>query len=127
ERRRAGPVAGGRAVPESGPVSDELAELSGEERRAPWASWPLALALLVTTAATAWAWRAHLGDLRPGGPGLAGAELGPAATGPAPPRAPAPARGRRGRPGPGPPPGPGAPPRGAPAPAPSGGPAPARA
>ena len=83
ERRRAGPVAGGRAVPESGPVSDELAELSGEERRAPWASWPLALALLVTTAATAWAWRAHLGDLRPGGPGLAGAELGPAATGPA--------------------------------------------
>lgn len=82
-RRQAGPAAGGRAVPETGPVSDELAEISGEEERRPWASWPLALAVLVTTAATVWGWRQHLGDLRPGGPGLVGDELGPAATGPA--------------------------------------------
>ena len=81
ERRRSGPAAGGRAVPETGPVSEELAELTGEGRRSPWGSWPLVLALLLVTAATGWTWRAHLPALRPGGPGLSGGELGPAAAG----------------------------------------------
>ncbi|MGC5583286.1 glycosyltransferase [Ornithinimicrobium sp. W1665] len=79
--RRTGPAAGGRAVPETGPVSDELAELTGEDRRTPWTSWPLALALLAVLVATAWTWRERLGDLRPGGAGPAGGELGAAAAG----------------------------------------------
>ncbi|WP_158288602.1 hypothetical protein [Ornithinimicrobium flavum] len=70
----------GRGGVESGPVPDELAELSGEgRRRARW-SWPLAVALVVCLALTGWAWRDLLEGLRPGGLGVVGPELGVADT-----------------------------------------------
>ncbi|MGO0575121.1 glycosyltransferase [Ornithinimicrobium panacihumi] len=71
---------GGEGAPESGPVADELAGLGpGRTRSRRW-SWPLATALLLALALTGWQWRGLLGALRPGGTGVSGGELGPAAT-----------------------------------------------
>lgn len=70
----------GRTSTETGPVSDEFAELGGEGARVRLWSWPLVLALLAAAGATGWRWRSVLGSLSPGGPGVAGGELGPAHT-----------------------------------------------
>lgn len=77
---RVGDGARGRGSTETGPVSDEFAELTGEgHRRGPW-SWPLALALLASLALTLWVFRDLLPGLRPGSLGVVGPELGAAAT-----------------------------------------------
>lgn len=64
---------------ESGPVSDEFAELGAPVRRS-WWSWPLALSLAVATLATALLWRHLVSGLRPSSMGVSGAELRPVAT-----------------------------------------------
>ncbi|WP_151524422.1 glycosyltransferase [Serinicoccus kebangsaanensis] len=64
----------------SGPVSEDFDDLAGEGRRSRWWSWPLALAVLVTAALTAWAGRGLWPGLDPAGAGLTGGELGVVAT-----------------------------------------------
>ncbi|MFK5582329.1 glycosyltransferase [Serinicoccus sp. LYQ131] len=82
-RRRRGSTPGrdARRSTESGPVSEDFAELApgGRARPRRW-SWPLAFALLLAAGATAWVGRDLLSALRPGAPGLVGPELGVAAT-----------------------------------------------
>lgn len=69
-----------RGSAESGPVSDEFADLGeGSGRRGVW-SWPLAVSLLLALAVTAWVWRDLLPGLRPGSLGVVAPELGVAAT-----------------------------------------------
>jgi GT2 family glycosyltransferase len=80
ERERA-QLSQARRSSETGPVSEEFAELDAEGAvRRLW-SWPLVLAVLLATAVTGWRWREHLPAVAPDGPGLAGGELGPAVTG----------------------------------------------
>lgn len=80
ERERA-MLSRARRATETGPVSEEFAELDAEgSRRRLW-SWPLALAVVVAAAAVGWRWRDLLPAVSPDGPGLAGGELGPAGTG----------------------------------------------
>lgn len=69
------------AATETGPVSEEMADLGpGRVPRRRW-SWPLAAALLAAVVLAAWRWRDVLGALRPGAAGLSGGELGPGITG----------------------------------------------
>ncbi|GGK67083.1 glycosyltransferase [Ornithinimicrobium pekingense] len=66
---------------DTGPVSEEFAELDAEGARRRLWSWPLALALLGAVALTGWRWRDLLPALAPHGPGVTGGELGSAHTG----------------------------------------------
>ena len=73
---------GGPAGTETGPVSEEFAELGpGGARRTRW-SWPFAAALAVATALSLWQWQRPglLGALSSRSAGVAGGELGPGAT-----------------------------------------------
>ncbi|MFC6422035.1 glycosyltransferase [Ornithinimicrobium tianjinense] len=75
-------VARGPSGAESGPVSEEFAELGpGGDRRPRW-SWPLAVALALATSLTLWQWQRPglVGALSPRSSGVAGGELGPATT-----------------------------------------------
>ena len=65
---------------ESGPVSEELAELGSTRRRRRW-SWPLTVALLLSAVLAGWHLRGLLAAAAPGSSGVAGGELGPATTG----------------------------------------------
>src|SRR5690606_27973140 len=71
----------GRGGTETGPVSDEFADLDGERARRRLWSWPLVVALLAALAVAGWRWRDLVPALSPDGPGVAGGELGAAATG----------------------------------------------
>ncbi|WP_131103962.1 glycosyltransferase [Ornithinimicrobium sufpigmenti] len=77
--RSAGRVGAPHGGTETGPVSEEFATLAGEGRRSRF-SGPLTLAVLITVVVTAWWGRGLSGALDPGGLGLVGPELGPAAT-----------------------------------------------
>ena len=70
---------GTRAGAATGPVSEEFADLAGEERRSRLSA-PLALAVLVSMLVTAWWGRDLMGALHLGGVGLVGSELGAATT-----------------------------------------------
>ncbi|OLT15263.1 hypothetical protein BJF80_10330 [Serinicoccus sp. CUA-874] len=66
----------------TGPVSDDFDDAVGEGRRSGRWSWPLALALLIVAAVTAWMGRGALSPagLDLAGVGLSGGQLGVAAT-----------------------------------------------
>ncbi|AXH95845.1 glycosyltransferase [Ornithinimicrobium avium] len=82
ERARPGETLPGRSRGgvETGPVSDEFAELGADRGRPRIWSWPLCLALVVATVLAGWWWRDLLPALTPEGTGVAGGELGPATT-----------------------------------------------
>lgn len=70
-----------RRSTESGPVSEEFADLDGEQRRRRWWSWPLVFAVVATCAVVAaWGGTGLWPGLRLSGGGLSGTEIGSAAT-----------------------------------------------
>lgn len=64
---------------ETGPVSEEFVDLADAGGRRFW-SWPLVLTVALAAALAGWRWRDLLATLSPDGAGVAGGELGAAAT-----------------------------------------------